>query len=61
MKILNEEITAEEIVNTLLEEGISIRGATGRPGLKGEFFRVSIGKPEYNSLFLEKLREILEA
>lgn len=60
IKIVDEKIKADEIVNTLLEDGISIRGATGRPGLKGEFFRISIGKPEHNNMLLEKLEEILE-
>ncbi len=50
--------TEPELVNRLMEKGVLVRDVTGLEGLHGHHFRVSVGKPEENSLFLEVVEEI---
>ncbi len=47
-----------ELVERLMEKRILVRDVTGLEGLHGYHFRVSVGKPEENSIFLRAVEEI---
>ncbi len=48
----------ENIVKYLEDKGILVRDVSGLLGLKGYHFRVTVGRPEENSKFLEAIKEI---
>jgi histidinol-phosphate aminotransferase len=54
--IFNEKFNSKEIANILLRQGIIVRDLTGY-GLNA--IRVTIGKPEQNSIFLERFKKII--
>jgi histidinol-phosphate aminotransferase len=58
--LLFETLEAETLCRKLLSEGIVVRNRSSLPGLKS-CIRVTIGTPEENNLFLERLRHHLEA
>ncbi len=58
VKDKGEFLKASEIVDELLADGILVRNYSYKPGLKGEYFRVTIGRKEQNKAFMEKLKEI---
>ncbi len=49
---------ADEVHKLLLEEGVLVRNISYLPNLEG-CLRVSVGKPEENDIFLEKLEKVL--
>ena len=60
VRVIEDGLKASDIANALLDDGIAVREMKGREGLDGEYFRVSVGKPEHNKIFLEKLENILK-
>ena len=48
----------KDLVERLKERGILVRDVTGLEGLEGEHFRVSVGRPEENSIFLKAIEEL---
>ncbi len=58
--LLFRALGAEAVCRKLLLEGIVVRNRSSLPGLKS-CIRVTIGTPEENTLFLERLRHHLEA
>ncbi len=48
----------DNLVNKLKKRGILVRDVTGLEGLEGNHFRVSVGLPEENSIFLNVIEEL---
>jgi histidinol-phosphate aminotransferase len=48
-----------DVTDELLARGVIVRDCGGFRGLSREYFRVSIGTPEENELFLKALKEII--
>lgn len=59
-EIKNSDITAEDLYNELLKEGIVIRNCSSFEGLTNRFFRVCILKHEENELLIEEIKKILK-
>ena len=57
---LADDIDAGEVWQRLLDGGVLVRDFSRSPGLSG-CLRVSVGKPDENSRFLNALRKILFA
>ncbi len=50
----------ENLVEILISRGILVRDVSGLFGLEGNHFRVTVGRPEENSKFLEVIDEVYE-
>ncbi len=59
VEVERRKVSASSLVDELINEGIILRDYTNKPGLKGKFFRVTVGKKEENRFMIEKLKEIL--
>jgi histidinol-phosphate aminotransferase len=57
--VVRSLLEPKQVFNELLKSDILIRDVSGYPMLK-DYFRVSVGTPEENDLFVEALQEILK-
>lgn len=58
-KILDEELNAHRLRDTMAAQGILIRDASNFMFLNGRFFRVAVKDRKSNEIFVEKLRNVL--
>ena len=59
--LVEVEGSASELCNRLLERGVAVRLLKNRGLPPDKFFRVTVGLPEENELFLEALEEVLSS
>ncbi|RLE63507.1 MAG: histidinol-phosphate transaminase [Thermoprotei archaeon] len=59
VKIVSDKYSAQYIQEQLKAKKILVRNYSNVPGLKGDYLRITVGRPKENERFLEELRKIL--
>ncbi len=60
VRILRPDLTSMDLMLKLLDQGLLVRDYTGKPGLDGEFLRITVGDEEDNGKLIDALRGIMD-